>query len=178
MNNLKDKVVLIGMPGCGKSVIGEALSKKLNYDFYDMDIYIEKISGKQIPELFLKGEGSFRDWESKACRELCQKQRIVIACGGGVIKRDENIVMLQKDSIIIFIDRPIEEIVEDIDVATRPLLKAEPHKIYDLYNERIQLYEKAAHISIKNDDDIERVLNKIECYLKGAADEVNDYQWS
>jgi len=176
MENLRDKVVLIGMPGCGKSTISEALSKKLNYDFYDMDAYIEEISGEKIPTLFSKGEELFRNWESKACQELCRKQRVVIACGGGVVERDENIHSLQKDSIIIFINRPIEEIAKDIDITKRPLLKAGIHKLSELYNKRIHLYQKAAHISIQNDGSIEQMLSQIEEKLKGVANETNDYQ--
>jgi len=171
MKNLKDKVVLIGMPGCGKSTIGKALSKKRNYDFYDMDFYIEEISGERIPTLFSNGEDIFRDWESKACHELCQKQRVVIASGGGVVSRDENIHILQKDSIVIFIDRPIEEIIKNIDVATRPLLKDGAHKIFELYKERIYLYKKAAHITITNGGSIEEILNRVEEQLKGKIKE-------
>jgi len=176
MENLKNKVILIGMPGCGKSTTGEALSKKLNYDFYDMDAYIEEISGEKIPILFSKGEEIFRDWESKACQELCQKQRVVIASGGGVVEHDKNIHTLQKDSIIIFINRPIEEIVKDIDITTRPLLKAGIHKLSELYNKRIHLYQKAAHISIQNNGSIEQMLSQIEEQLKGVTNETNDYQ--
>ena len=64
MSDLKDKVLLIGMPGCGKTTIGKLLATKLNYNFCDMDKYIEDISGETVKELFEKGEENFRKWEN------------------------------------------------------------------------------------------------------------------
>ena len=78
MNNLKSNIVLIGMPGCGKTTVGKVLSKKLKYKFCDMDSYIQQISKKTIKELFEQGEENFRDWETKACEELVKLNNIVI----------------------------------------------------------------------------------------------------
>ncbi len=64
MSDLKDKVLLIGMPGCGKTTIGKLLATELNYNFFDMDKYIEDISGETVKELFEKGEENFRNWEN------------------------------------------------------------------------------------------------------------------
>jgi len=171
MEQLKDKVILIGMPGCGKSTLGQALAKRLNYNFYDMDTCIEQRSGEKVPALFLKGEETFRNWESKICHELCQKSRVVIASGGGVVERPENVQVLQKDGVTVFIDRPIGEIMKDINMTTRPLLKAGVHKLLELYFKRIHLYKKAAHIMVTNDGDIEQVLNQIKEQLKGKIKE-------
>ena len=60
MANLTDKIVMIGMPGCGKSTLGEIFAKEINYNFCDMDNYIESISQETIPHLFEKGEDYFR----------------------------------------------------------------------------------------------------------------------
>ena len=134
-SRVKKNVVLIGMPGCGKSVIGEMLSKDIGYEFCDMDKYIEKMSGKTIKELFEVSEKHFRDLESKSCEELAKEERLVIASGGGVIKRGENIQELKRSSLVVFINRPINNILADIDISGRPLLKDGKERLYKLYNE-------------------------------------------
>ncbi len=163
---MKKSIVLIGMPGCGKTTLGQVIAKDLSYDFCDMDAYIEKISEKSIPELFEEGEDIFREWETKACRELSQKQNMIIASGGGVVKKNINIDILKKECIILFVDRPVEEIVKDVNVSTRPLLKDGVSKVYDLYNERYELYNKAADITVFNKGLIEEVIDTCEERIK------------
>ena len=121
--NDKVNIVLIGMPGCGKSTLGKALAKRLGRDFYDADDVIVEQEGKTIPELFAVSEDCFRDAEVRASRTLAAKQGVIIACGGGVIKRPENMAILKKTGKVFFIDRSPDDIVSDVDVAVRPLLK-------------------------------------------------------
>ena len=163
---MKDKVVLIGMPGCGKTTIGKVLATDLNYNFFDMDDYIEEIAQKSIKELFEEGEEYFREWETKACKELVCKKKCIISSGGGVIKKDINIDILKENCIIVFVNRPIENIVEDVDVASRPLLKDGKEKIYKLFDERYDKYKKACHIEIKNEGYLMDTLTEIEKSLK------------
>lgn len=146
----KDIVFLIGMPGCGKTIMGKLLAKELNYNFYDMDKYIEEISGESVDELFSLGEDNFRAWETKACEELSKKKKAVISSGGGVVKKEMNIDLFKENSIIVFIDRPLENIISDINTNTRPLLAAGKEKLYNLYNERYDLYNKYSDIKISN----------------------------
>lgn len=163
---MKDKVVLIGMPGCGKSTIGKLVSNELNLKFFDMDNYIEEMTSKTIPELFEKGEEYFRDFETLACKELVRKHNVLISSGGGVVKRKENIEILKKEAYIIFIDRPLEELLNDIDITKRPLLKEGREKLINLYEERYELYKSAADKIVKNDkslreteDDVKKIIN-------------------
>lgn len=171
MKELKDKVVLIGMPGCGKSTFGKLLSAEINYNFYDMDTYVEEISDNTVEGLFNIGEEVFRNWESKACRELVQKKRALISSGGGVVKREENVKLLRKNSIVIFIDRPLNNIIEDIEVESRPLLKNSKERLYNLYNERYDLYKRAAHITIVNDGYIKEAIDKCKSEIKALIKE-------
>lgn len=150
MNNLKSNIVLIGMPGCGKTTVGKVLAKRLGYKFCDMDAYIEEISKKTIKELFEPGEENFREWETKACEELSKCRNTIIASGGGVVKREKNIEILKKSCTILFIDRPVERIINDVDINSRPLLKDGKERLYNLYDERYELYKKAADIQILN----------------------------
>ena len=157
----KNIILLIGMPGCGKSTIGEELANKINYDFCDMDKYIEEISNSTVKELFNISEEYFRDYETLACKELSNKSKIIISSGGGVIKRKKNIDYFKDKGIIIFIDRPIEDILKDVDTSSRPLLSDGKSKLYNLYSERYNLYNNYCEIKIVNDTTIEETIDKI-----------------
>ena len=158
----KNIILLIGMPGCGKTTVGKRLSKELGYKFCDMDSYIEDISKSTVKELFEKSEDYFRDFETRACRELSIiKDNIVISSGGGVVKRKENIDYFKENGIIIFIDRPIEDIIKDVDTNSRPLLKDGRSKLYNLYSERYNLYKDYSQYRISNNKDIETVIDYI-----------------
>lgn len=160
---MKNKVVLIGMPGCGKSTIGKLVSRELNLKFFDMDKYIENMASKTIPELFENGEEYFRDFETKACEELAKINNVLISSGGGVVKRKENIDILKKeDSYIIFIDRPLEELLNDIDISNRPLLKDGREKLIKLYEERYELYKSASDNIVENDKSIRDTVDKVK----------------
>ena len=157
----KNIILWIGMPGCGKSTIGEELANKINYDFCDMDKYIEEISNSTVKELFNISEEYFRDYETLACKELSNKSKIIISSGGGVIKRKKNIDFFKDKGIIIFIDRPIEDILKDVDTSSRPLLSDGKSKLYNLYSERYNLYNNYCEIKIVNDTTIEETIDKI-----------------
>ena len=168
---MKNNIVLIGMSGCGKTTIGKILAHQLGFDFYDMDDHIVCISAMTVTELFEKSEETFRDWESKICNQLSEKKRAIISTGGGVIKRSENIKKLKKQGMIIFIDRPIDDIAKDVDISSRPLLKQNPSNLYSLYQERYPIYEKSADIKVLNDGDLEVVINRIIDGIKVNSEE-------
>ncbi len=161
MNNTQN-IIIIGMPGSGKTTFGKALASRLGRPFYDADDVIVQQEGKTIPELFAISEDCFRDAEVRASRFLADKKGIVVACGGGVIKRQENIAIFKKTGTVFFLDRSPDDIVSDVDVSVRPLLKDGKQKVYDLYDERIALYRDAADYCIRNDQSIEAVLDTFE----------------
>ncbi|GAA0747205.1 shikimate kinase [Clostridium oceanicum] len=158
---MKKNIVLIGMPGCGKTSIGKILSEKINLEFYDVDKYIEEMTDELISSLFKKGEEYFRDAESSAIKEICKKENIVISTGGGVIKREENIKELKEKGKIFFINRPLENIINDIDTDSRPLLKDKKSNLINLYNERYELYKKYSDVIINNNLDLHSVIDNI-----------------
>ncbi len=168
---MKKNKVIIGMPGSGKSTFGDMLSKKLFMNFIDMDHYIEQDENKTIKEMFAISENCFRDVETRCSKDLSKLNSHVIATGGGIVKRKENIDYLKENSIIIFINRPIENIIKDIDIDTRPLLTGEKEKIYKLYSERIDLYKKYCDIEIENTGKMSETLDKIIEQLK-MVDEI------
>lgn len=151
-------IIIIGMPGSGKTTFGKALAQRLGRPFYDADDVIVEREGKTIPELFAVSEDCFRDAEVRASKFLADKEGIVVACGGGVVKRQENIDIFKKTGTIFFLDRSPDDIVTDVDVSTRPLLKDGKQKVYDLYDERIKLYQGDGDYRVANNKTIEEVL--------------------
>ena len=153
-------IILIGMPGCGKSTLGRRLAGALHRSFVDADTYLEEKEGKSIPELFAVSEDCFRDAEERTIEALAKRESLVIATGG-VVKRVVNIERLKKTGTIYFIDRRPEDIAGDVEVSTRPLLAEGSAKVYTLYHERITLYRKAADEIVVNEGSLESVLEKL-----------------
>ena len=159
-------IVLIGMPGCGKSTIGYRMSQKINYSFFDADKYLEEKENRIILDIFSKeGEEYFRKLETKYLKDLSKKEQIIISTGGGAVKKKENIDILKQNGIIIFLDRTIEDISKE-NHENRPLLQ-NIENLWKLYDERINLYRRYADIIIKNDDDMNVIVERIITTLKG-----------
>ena len=144
-------IVLIGMPGCGKTTIGKLLASKLNKKFIDLDDYIESENGCSIPDIFKNGEECFRKLESKAVEKISVEKNIIIATGGGVIK----------NGIVVFIDRPLENIISDVDISGRPLLKKGINEIEKIYNERYDIYKAYCDFSVHNTLNLEAIVDDI-----------------
>lgn len=154
-------IVLIGMPGCGKSEIGKILAQKTEMEFIDVDAYIESSNKLTISEIFENGEVNFRDIEYIAVKELSKKNSVIISTGGGVIKTYENILNLKKNGLIIYINRPIQNILEDIEVEGRPLLAKDPSNVSRLFDERGQLYKKYCDYEVMNISSIDDIVDII-----------------
>ena len=161
-------IVLIGMPGSGKTTLGRYLAEMLGRDFIDADPEIEKDAGKTIPELFAVSEDHFREQEMKTTRRLAKLKNKVLAMGGGVVLRQENITALKENGLLLFIDRSPEDIIGDVDTETRPLLAAGRRRIYDLYAQREALYRKAADITVVNKGELKEVLRRLAVAAKAA----------
>lgn len=142
----KQNVVLIGMPGCGKSTIGKRLASQLSKRFIDTDEEILKQIGISIPEFFERyGESKFREIETKIIKELSAVQNAVIATGGGAILNTANIDFLKENGVVFFIDRPFENLVYSSD---RPLSSSRD-MMKKRYDERYDLYKACADKIIK-----------------------------
>ena len=160
-NDVMKNIVLIGMPGSGKTTFGRALSRELNRPFVDADDYLEEREGRTISSFFAESEKAFRDAEERTIRELADRQDIVISTGGGVVKRTANVENLRRNGLILLIDRPVDDIVNDVEVESRPLLKDGPQKVFDLYRERRKAYRDSADIIIDNRGTPEEVLGQM-----------------
>ena len=90
----------------------------------------------------------------------------LISSGGGVVKRAKNILNLKKNSVIVFIDRPLNDIADDINLQTRPLLKGGMGRLYELYNERIELYRNLCDFEVGNGSTIDDCVKKIKMCIR------------
>jgi shikimate kinase len=159
-------IVLIGMPGAGKTTFGQALARRLHRRFVDADDVVEEITGLSIPQMFEHGEKWFRDRETETLEKLSGKEDLVIATGGGAVLREKNVKLLKNGGVIIFLDRSPQDIVSDVVVETRPLLADGPERVMDLYRNRIAQYRKAADVVVPNRGKEEDVLASILAMLK------------
>lgn len=146
---MKNNIILIGMPSCGKSTIGVVLAKSLGYHFVDSDLVIQEESGQLLSEIIdRKGIDEFNRIENEVNAKLnCQKT--VIATGGSVIYGSEAMEHLKSIGLVVYIELSFEELVERIgDLTQRGVSIKNGQSFFDLYNERIPLYEKYADITI------------------------------
>ena len=163
-------IVLIGMPGCGKSTFGKRLAKKMGRSFYDADTVLEEREARTIKDFFAESEDAFRAAETRTLAYLAELEGVVIATGGGAVKRAENMELMKRKGVVVFLDRKPEQIFGNIEGDARPLLAADKQRIFKLYEERIDLYRKYADKIITNSGDFGRTLAALESYAKKIAD--------
>ena len=149
-------IVLIGMPGCGKTTIGTLLAEKLGRTLADADEKIIALAGKSIPEIFSQdGEPTFRDWETKALTELGKQSGLVIATGGGCVTQKRNYPLLHQNGYLVWLERDWSKLPTD----GRPLSQA--NDLGKMYAARKPLYEAFADIRVENTDTPEETVQKI-----------------
>lgn len=144
-------IILVGMPGCGKSTVGKLLAKLLDVGFTDCDKVIEEAENTTISNIFsVHGEEYFRNLETQTLKSLLSARDLVIATGGGCVERPENRELLKKIGTVVFINRPLKFILKDINTAKRPLLADGKEKLFELYKKRLPLYKEVCDIEIKD----------------------------
>ena len=149
-------IVLVGMPGCGKTTVGKALAEHLNRPFFDADEEILKRTGKSA-EAWIEacGEAVFRQKETEVLESLCKQSGTVIATGGGAVTVPENADILRQNSIVFFINRDVSA----LPVEGRPLSKATA--LSEMYEVRLPLYRGVCDYEIAADDGVDAVVRRI-----------------
>lgn len=149
-------LILIGMPGCGKTTLGRLLAAQTGKQFVDSDGVIANLAGKPVPQILLEdGEAVFRDWETQALTQLGMQSGLVIATGGGCVTRPENLPLLHQNGTIIWIQRELRQLPTD----GRPLSQATTPQA--LYARREPLYRSFADLITVNVDTPEQAVQAI-----------------
>lgn len=140
-------IVIIGMPGVGKTSVAQAVAQKLGRKMIDIDTEIVKAHG-DIPKIFEReGEAAFRAYEKEAVAQAAKESAVVIATGGGSLLDPENTAALKHTGALYWITRPLESLATD----GRPLSKGGLETLKKLYEERKAIYAAAADAVVAND---------------------------
>jgi shikimate kinase len=145
------------MPGCGKSTVGRTLAQKLGRPFADIDGQIEAAAGKPIPKIFAEdGEEKFRQLETRVLAGEAKKSGMILATGGGVVTRPENLDILRQNSLIVYLKRELNELITD----GRPL--SQNVGIQALAEKRLPLYEAWSDCAVQVGAGPEQTAARIE----------------
>lgn len=154
----KRNVVLVGMPSCGKTTVGKRLAELTGREFADTDEEIVKRIGMNIADFFAKhGEDAFRKIESEVIADLVKGAGLVVATGGGAVLKKENVRAIKRNSIVVFVDRPLDMLVATDD---RPL-SSSADKVKKLYEQRYDIYKSVADEIADGSGDMDEVANRI-----------------
>ena len=149
-------IVLVGMPGSGKSTVGKALAEAMGRPFVDTDALIVEDAGRPIPEIFATdGEEVFRAFETEAVKKAGMMSGAVISTGGGVVTRERNYAPLSQNARIVFIHRDLDK----LPIKGRPLSQA--HPLEEMYAKRLPLYKAFADVEIDNNGSLTATVDAI-----------------
>ena len=159
-------IILVGMPGCGKSTLARTISEKTGRILADADRLIAEQEGKSIPKIFTEsGEEGFRRIETRVLGTCCAKTGQVIACGGGVVTRPENLPLLRLNGVVCYIQRDLGL----LPIKGRPL--SQKHSPETLAAQRIPLYEAWADLTVRNDRTLDEasdeIIRRFSEYIRG-----------
>lgn len=154
-------LVLIGMPGCGKSSIGKKLSADLGRELIDTDSVITDTENKAIPDIFKEaGEEGFRKIETEILKNECKKSGKIIATGGGIVTQPENFYPIRQNSVTVFINRAINILPKD----GRPL--SQQNDLSEMFKIRLPLYRQFCDFEVDGNGTVDEVAERIKEVLK------------
>ncbi|RQD90387.1 shikimate kinase [Methanosalsum natronophilum] len=160
------RITLIGMAGAGKSTVSKVLAKKLNYKLIDIDKVIVKERNMSLNQLIKSfGEDGFIKIEEQAVLKLKMPRNCIISTGGSIIYSEDAMNRLKKETVIIFLDTPLQTIIERIKIPENRGLVGlnQNNTVSDIFKQRYELYKKHADIIITTDgnENISEIIKKI-----------------
>lgn len=164
-------IVLTGMMGSGKTTCGRILAHRLGRELIDTDAVIVERAGMSIAEIFAsRGETAFRDLESALCRELSARDDAVVATGGGMVLRPENVTALKAHGAVVFLNRPAGEIFDSTSMDGRPLAQDGRQAFLNRFAQREPIYRAAADVEITDFSTAETTAAEILAKLEELGD--------
>ena len=173
------KIVLIGMPGCGKTTIAREVASRLGWPWFDSDLEIEEQQGMPVAEFFARfGEERFRELETRCVGELLRGDgEAVVSLGGGAVRNFVSVAggeapvsaSLRQDCVIVYIHRRVEDILRSVDLSERPLLRDNPERLAELFRERYPLYEAVGDFCVHNEGPVEETVDRVLEALSGGG---------
>lgn len=168
----KDNIVLIGMPGVGKSTIGVILAKVLGYQFIDADLLIQKSEGKLLKDIIReKGTDGFIEVENRVNSEITAHHS-VIATGGSVVYGKEAMEHLSRIGEVVYLKQSLANLEKRLrNIKGRGVVLRQGQTLEDLYEERVQLYEKYADLIVDEQGlNIEETLEAVQSALQDKVE--------
>ncbi len=157
-------VALIGFTGSGKSTIGKQLAEKSDCEFTDLDLLVEKMAGKSIIEIFHDDkEQGFRLIETRALQSVSSRDNAIVACGGGIIEAKENIKLLKRYFVTIWLFASPDTCLRRIDAESKPMLSPamENRNPVSLYTNRLNKYFLASDLIVNAENQADSIVQKI-----------------
>lgn len=159
------KIILIGGPASGKTKVGKTLAKSLGLPFFDTDHCIETQSNKKVTDIFKEeGESIFRKLETQTLQNLLALEDAVISTGGGIVKKEENRVLLQKEAAVIFLNVSVHtQMKRTQNDSSRPLLMGQDKRaiLEKLHAERDPLYRSIAKLTVNAEQALQTKVDQI-----------------
>lgn len=161
LSHQMQNIVIIGMPGSGKTAVSTMLAERLGRKIFDTDTIVSEKAGMTIPEIFAaQGEAGFRKLETEATAEVSKLSGNIISTGGGVVTVADNYELLHQNGVIVWIERDTNKLARD----GRPISLSSD--LNELYAARLPLYERFADIKADNNGDINDTVNAIMEMIK------------
>ena len=155
-----ENIVLVGMPGCGKTTVGRALASMQGKRFVDADAVLEERVGRKITDIIpTDGEEAFRQMETDTLAELGKQSGLIIATGGGCVTRERNFPLLHQNGTILWLTRDLNK----LPIHGRPL--SQKGKLQEMYAVREPMYQRFADAVISNDGTVEETMAQIRAVL-------------
>ena len=161
--SLMKNIILIGMPGAGKSTVGMILAKTLGLKFIDTDVVLQEKTGRLLQEIIdTDGPGVFKTIEEETIVSL-EHRNAVIATGGSVVFSERAMRFLKSEGVVVYLKISFFEMEKRLmNITTRGIVLVAGQSLYDIYDQRIPLYEKYADITVDcSDEDFELVARKV-----------------
>ena len=174
---LPSNIALVGFMGAGKSTVGRVLAARLGKTFVETDAMVEQRVGLSVAEVFAqRGESCFRELEAQAVLDASQRRGCVIACGGGVVLREDNVVTLKQSCLLVYLDVSASFVLRRLtgQSTVRPLLEGVDRdvRVQELITQRRPVYEAVADITISTDGlAVEQVVRRIQGRLRQQCNE-------